>query len=100
MTRYSVKDRMTGEIRYTSRLGMARDVHEETETWCREHLGERGAIVETAPAMYMNLVTGAVDDYDGWWYETEDGQTLNAVDRGEVVEVIKDEYGDWEEKNA
>jgi hypothetical protein len=62
MTRYSVKDRLTGEIRYTSRLGMARDVHEEAEKWCRKHLGERGAIVENAPVMYMNDEYGDLEE--------------------------------------
>lgn len=45
---------------------------------------------------YMNTETGSIDDYDGWWYENEDGAEVNAVDRGEVVEV---EYicGEWVE---
>lgn len=37
--------------------------------------------------MYMNLETGHVDDYDGWWYVNEYGEEVNAVDLGEVVEV-------------
>ena len=45
--------------------------------------------------MYMNPETGSVDDYDGWNYKTEDGQSVNAVDLGEVVEVEKNEDGDW-----
>ena len=36
---------------------------------------------------YMNLATGSVDTHDGWWYEDEDGVEVNAVDRGEVVEI-------------
>jgi len=45
--------------------------------------------------MYMNVETGSVDDYDGWWYEDETGTEVNAVDRGEVVEVIRDAEGNW-----
>ena len=37
--------------------------------------------------LYMNIFTGSVDTHDGWWYETEEGETVNAVDRGEVVPV-------------
>ena len=44
---------------------------------------------------YMNIKTGSVDDYDGWWYEDENGVEVNAVDRGEVVEVVKNSKGDW-----
>lgn len=45
--------------------------------------------------MYMNTETGSVDSYDGWDYENEGGDTVNAVDLGEVVEVKKNEKGDW-----
>lgn len=48
-------------------------------------------------AMYMNPVTGSVDTYDGWWYEDENGEKRNAVDRNEVVAVIKDKDGTWKE---
>jgi len=44
---------------------------------------------------YMNVETGSVDTKDGWNYENEDGDTVNAVDLGEVVEVEKSEDGDW-----
>lgn len=47
--------------------------------------------------LYMNISTGSVDTYDGWWYDSEDGEKVNAVDKGEVVEVIKDEDGGWKE---
>ena len=47
--------------------------------------------------MYMNVETGSVDSYDGWYYENEDGKQVNAVDLGEVVEVEKDVNGDWVE---
>ena len=45
---------------------------------------------------YMNIKTGSVDTYDGWYYENEDGKTVNAVDLGEVVEVQKDDQGEWD----
>lgn len=53
--------------------------------------------MKTQEKMYMNTKTGSVDDYDGWYYENEDGETVNAVDLGEVVEVEKDANGDWVE---
>ena len=37
--------------------------------------------------LYMNVATGSVDNHDGWWYEDEGGVEVNAVDRGEVVEI-------------
>ncbi len=46
-------------------------------------------------AMYMNIQTGEVDTYESWYYENEEGETVNAVDLGEVVEVIKNSDGDW-----
>ena len=46
---------------------------------------------------YMNVVTGSVDTYDGWWYEDEDGNRKNAVDENEVIEVVKNKEGEWEE---
>lgn len=42
--------------------------------------------------MYMNLKTGSVDDYEGWYYENEEGKMVNAVDLNEVIEV------EWNEK--
>jgi len=47
--------------------------------------------------MYMDIATGSVDTYEGWWYENEEGETVNAVDLGEVVEVTKDKDGYWVE---
>jgi len=47
--------------------------------------------------MYMNVETGNVDDYEGWWYEDADGHEVNAVDLGEVVEVVRNAYGDYAE---
>lgn len=41
--------------------------------------------------LYMNIETGSVDSYDGWFYENANGETVNAVDRGEVVQVSDDE---------
>lgn len=43
---------------------------------------------------YMNVATGSVDTKENWDYENEDGETVNAVDLGEVVEVVK-EGNDW-----
>ena len=44
----------------------------------------------------MNKHTGSVDTRDGWYYQDEfTGELLNAVDRGEVFEVVKDKNGDW-----
>lgn len=42
--------------------------------------------------MYMNLKTGSVDNYEGWWYQDENGNKVNAVDLDEVIEV------EWNEK--
>ena len=44
---------------------------------------------------YMNIETGTVDTYSGWYYENERGELVNAVDLGEVVPVqlVK---GKWE----
>lgn len=46
---------------------------------------------------YMNVATGSVDTYDGWFYTNEEGKEVNAVDLGEVVEVKKNEKGEWVE---
>lgn len=54
------------------------------------------------PAMkkhYMNISTGSVDTKDGWFYIDDSGNEVNAVDRGEVVEVTLDKNGDWIEFN-
>ena len=49
-------------------------------------------------SFYMNAYTGSVDGYDGWWYEGERGETMNAADRGEVIEVRWDDAArHWEE---
>ena len=49
--------------------------------------------------LYRNPETGSVDTYEGWDYETDDGEQRNAVDSGEVVELtdedIDDELQDW-----
>ena len=44
---------------------------------------------------YMNIETGSVDTKEGWNYENEAGEIVNAVDLGEVVEVEKDKNGNW-----
>ena len=46
--------------------------------------------MESEKQMYMNLSTGSVDQYDGWFYENQSGQTVNAVDLKEVVLVVWD----------
>lgn len=45
--------------------------------------------------LYMNTATGSVDNYDGWWYENDSGEKVNAVDLGEVVEVVKCDGGNY-----
>ena len=51
--------------------------------------------------VYMNVHTGSVGTRDEWDYQDEDGNTVNAVDRGEVVEVKWDEETqDYEEVRA
>jgi len=42
--------------------------------------------------MYMNIHTGTVSDYDGWYFEIDDQTIHNAVDRKEVIPVI------WEDE--
>lgn len=54
-----------------------------------------GAMVDQET--YMNIATGSIDTCDGWWYDNENGERVNAVDLGEVVEVKKNESGDWVE---
>lgn len=44
---------------------------------------------------YMNIKTGSVDTYDGWYYKDENGVEQNGVDLDEVVEVKKNSDGDW-----
>lgn len=44
---------------------------------------------------YMNVETGSVGTYHEWWYPTNSGM-VNAVDRGEVIEV-EWECGTWVE---
>ena len=46
----------------------------------------------------MNLKTGSVGYYDDWYYETEAGEVVNAVDIGEVVPVMwSSVWDDWVE---
>jgi len=48
---------------------------------------------------YMNVETGLVDNYSGWWYLDEETDTyVNGVEKGEVIEVVKDGNNDWVEK--
>ena len=39
---------------------------------------------------YINKETGSVDTKEGWDYQNESGETVNAVDLGEVVAVAWD----------
>jgi hypothetical protein len=43
--------------------------------------------------MFMNPETGSLDTYDGWNYINEQGQEVNAVDLGEVYEVVRNSDG-------
>ena len=45
--------------------------------------------------MYMNIMTGNVGNYDSWYYENENGETVNAVDLKEVVEVAFDKNSNY-----
>jgi hypothetical protein len=58
------------------------------------------AVAHAGGRMYMNVATGNVDTYDGWYYEDENGETVNAVERGEVVEVVWDaDTESWAEQD-
>lgn len=54
----------------------------------------------TTEKMYMNVSTGTVGSYADWDYEDENGKNVNAVDLGEVTEVVSDGNGEWIEANA
>lgn len=49
----------------------------------------KGKIVEnlTGEQLYINVETGIIDTRDGWYYEDENGNILNAVGNGDVVEL-------------
>ena len=53
-------------------------------------------LTDSGHRRWMNVETGSVDDYDGWGYQNEDGRDVNAVDLGEVIEVVQD-AGAWVE---
>jgi hypothetical protein len=59
---------------------------------CRAYFVELQASFEP---MFMHIATGSVDNYDGWSYINENGNEVNAVDLGEVVEVIRNSDGAW-----
>ncbi len=40
--------------------------------------------------LYMNPRTGSVHSYNDWFYVNVHGVEVNAVDLGEVVEVVPD----------
>lgn len=52
-------------------------------------------IIDATQKLYMNIDTGSVDEYGGWWYEGPDGNWVNGVDEGEAIEVSKDAGGSW-----
>lgn len=55
-------------------------------------------MVDDHNPLYMNISTGSTGHYDDWYYDTEDGETVNAVDKGEVVQVYWNENTEnWEE---
>jgi len=58
-----------------------------------DHLDKRGNPINEKQE-YMNIKTGAVDNYNGWWYQSDDSGWHNAVDLGEVVPVLWDETTD------
>lgn len=49
MTKHAVRDRLTGEIVYKTRLGDDKETNDRAEAWCRRNLGERGEIVRIQP---------------------------------------------------
>ena len=46
--------------------------------------GGHYTVEEAYERLFMNPKTGSVDTYDGWEYIDENGDTVNAVDLGEV----------------
>ncbi len=52
--------------------------------------------MKTEEKLYMNVNTGSVDTYENWYYTNSLGEgTTNAVDIGEVIEVIRKTDGGW-----
>ena len=49
---------------------------------------------------FMNPATGNVGERDDWDYTDDNGKEVNAVDLGEVIEVVKDASGDWLEAGS
>lgn len=47
--------------------------------------------------VYINVKTGSTGTHDDWDYKNESGETVNAVDLGEVIEVVLDNDGNWVE---
>lgn len=37
--------------------------------------------------IYYNVATGSTGTRDDWYYTDEDGHTVNAVDKGELLEI-------------
>ena len=62
----------------------------------REAYPEKATNKGTDMKTYMNEKTGSLDTYECWYYDNEEGITVNAVDLGEVVEVERVD-GEWVE---
>ena len=45
--------------------------------------------------IFINTFTGSIGTKEDWDYFNEEGEEVNAVDLGEVVEVYKDNNGNW-----
>lgn len=48
--------------------------------------------------LYMHIATGSIGQYNDWYYLDDTGKEVNAVDLGEVVEVIQNFDGTYEIK--
>ena len=85
------------EQKLTSENAETQKSVDQLNTELEKRIGEDD---ETAQ-MFMNIKTGTVDSRNGWFYEDEDGEQVNAVDKGEVVPVFwGKETETWSEKKA
>ena len=50
LTRHGVKDRMSNDIVYRTKIGGYCETHLRAEKWCKQHIGERGEIIEIKPS--------------------------------------------------
>jgi len=74
-------------------------VQDDNGEWVEPDEEETEMGMETKKT-YMNPKTGTVGGAECWIYESEDGEQLDGVARGEVVEVVKNSYGEWTEKRG